>query len=160
MIDLGPSTSGNNTNAISIEVFRGIQLTDELSDSFDSDDSYLTFNPGFTVNNSEAPVWIVAEGDLSESPCSLQIVFESNAGTPGLTVTTEAFNFNTNQYDVVDQQSESFNSDSVKRIDISSSISDYVSAGQTETRLGWRQTGFTINFPWEVRIDQLVWQSN
>ena len=91
----------------------------------------------------------------------LSFIVESNAGTPGLTTTTEAFNYTTMEFDVVDVRDESFNTDSVATIDISSGISNFVDAsGNVQTRIGWRQTGFVINFPWEVRLDQAVWKSN
>lgn len=147
------------TTASAFTVFRGLQLTGTLEDSFDSDDSFLSFNPGFTISSTEAPVWLIFEGTLASAPSSLSIVYESNAGTPGLTATTEAFNYTTNGFDVVDEREESFNADSVATIDISSGIADYVDpTGNTQSRIGWRRTGFTINFPWEVRLDQAVWK--
>ena len=147
------------TPASEFTVFRGIQLTGELADSFDSDDSRLTFNPGFTIGAFEAPVWLIFDAVLDPTPSSLSITVESSAGTPGLTVTTEAFNFTTDSYDEVDVRAETFNDDSIANIDISSGIADYVDAdGNTRTRIGWRQTGFTIGFPWEARLDQVVWE--
>lgn len=29
--------------------------------------------------------------------------------------------------------------------------------GAVRARLGWRRTGFTINFPWEVSLDHFFW---
>ena len=153
------STPGTTTTASEFTVFRGIQLTGELADSFESDDSRLTFNPGFTIGVFEAPVWLIFDAVLDPTPSSLSITVESSAGTPGLTVTTEAFNFTTDSYDEVDVRAETFNDDSIANIDISSGIADYVDAdGNTRTRIGWRQTGFTIGFPWEARLDQVVWE--
>ena len=150
-----------DTTASNVNVFRGVQLGGTLADSFESDDSYLTFNPGFTLNSIEAPVWLIFDGTLTGSPSSLSVVVESNGNTPGLTVTTEAFDFTTMSYDVIDQQAESFNSDSVKSIDITSGISNYVDgSGSVRTRVGWRRTGFTILFPWEARLDQVIWSPN
>ncbi len=62
-------------------------------------------------------------------------------------------------YDVVDVSETSFNNDTIVTVDLSSGISDYAEAetGAVRTRVGWRKTGFAINFPWEVRLDQLVW---
>ena len=141
-------------------VYRGLQIGGDLSDSFDSDDSYLKFNPGFVINSAEAPVWLIFDGTLpSDSPASLEILMESTAGTPGLTHTLEAWNWTSAAYDVIDVSAASFNNDVVVTVNLSSQISDYAQAGTgaVRTRLGWRKTGLVINFPWEVRLDQLVW---
>ncbi len=84
---------------------------------------------------------------------------ESNAGTPGLTHTLEAWNWTSSSYDVIDVSTASFNNDVVVTVDLSSGISDYAQAGTgaVRTRVGWRKTGLVINYPWEVRLDQLVW---
>ena len=84
---------------------------------------------------------------------------ESNVGTPGLTSTLEAWNWASAAYDVVDVSPASFNNDVVVTVDLSSDISDYVESGTgaVRTRVGWRKTGFAINYPWEVRLDQMVW---
>ena len=147
------------TTASEFTVFRGNQLTGVLDDSFDSDDSALTFNPGFTLNSAEAPVWLIFDGSFGSTPSSLSIIVESNANTPGLSVATEAFNFVTGAFDEVDVRDENFNADSVKTIDISSGIANFVDpSGAVRTRIGWRQTGFTLLFPWEARLDQAVWE--
>ena len=144
-------------------VFRGIQIDGALADAFESDDSRLLFNPGFVLNSDEAPVWLIFDATLSgDSPNSLEITAESQAGTPGLTGTFEAWNWNSSAYEIIDVSPTSFNSDAVVTVDLTSGISDYVQTGTgaVRSRIGWRQTGFTINFPWEVRLDQLVWTAN
>ena len=76
-----------------------------------------------------------------------------------MTGTLEAFNWVSGAYDVVDASAASFNTDTVVAVDLSSGISNYVQVGtgDVRSRIGWRQTGFTLNFPWEIRLDQLVW---
>lgn len=147
--------------ADSFTVMRGMQIGGELCDSFASDDLRLLFNPGLILNNSEAPVWLVFDGTLpSDSPSSLSTVMESQAGTPGITGTIEAWNWQSSAYDVVDVNGTGFNNDMVVTVDLTAQISDYVQSGTgaVRTRTGWRRTGLTINFPWELRLDQLVWQ--
>lgn len=144
-------------------VFRGVQLDGTLADTFESDDSRLLFNPGFILNSTEAPVWLVFDAAISsDSPSGLELTAESQAGTPGLTGTLEAFNWSSNDYDVVDVSAASFNTDTVVSVDLSSGISDYVQTGSgaVRSRIGWRRTGFTVIFPWEVRLDQMVWTVN
>ena len=150
----------HETVADSINIFRGVLIGGDLSDSFESDDSYLKFNPGFVINSSEAPVWLIFDGTLpNDNPNSLAIVKESTVGTPGLTCTLEAWNWTSAAYDVVDVSVASFNEDVVVTADLSSGISDFTESGSgaVRTRVGCRKTGFTINYPWEVRLDQLVW---
>ncbi len=144
----------------SLTVFRGIQIGGSLEDVFESDDSRIRFNPGFIVNSSEAPIWLIFDATLpSDNPGSLEVVLESQAGTPGLTHTLETWNWTSSAYDVIDVSPASFNNDVVVTVDLSSGISDYAQpgTGAVRTRVGWRKTGFTVNYPWEVRLDQLVW---
>ena len=162
MVNLGGGGPGNVcTQASQFTVFRGVQLGGTLDDSFDSDDSFQSYRPGFTINELEAPVWLIFDATLGGTPTELRFVVESNAGTPGLTTTTEAFNHVTQQFDIIDVRAETFNTDSIADIDISSGIANYVDAGgNVQSRIGWRQTGFTVNFPWEVRLDQAIWKSD
>ena len=143
-------------------VFRGTQIGGTTADLEDSDDVFTSYNPGFTLNSSEAPVWVITEVNLPVLPDTMSIVVESQANTPGLTKTTEAFNFTTGGFDVIDTASESFNVDSVVNVDVTADIPSYVQGGSNAalTRVGWRQTGFTLIFPWEARIDRMVWVLN
>jgi len=153
-------TTSVNVVPSAFTVFRGFQIAGALVDAFESDDSRLLFNPGFVVNSTEAPVTLIFDATLSsDSPNSLEIVMESQAGTPGLTATLEAFNWVSSAFEIVDATATSFNTDSVVSVDLSSAVSDYVQSGSGAVRsqIGWRQTGFTLNFPWEVRLDQMVW---
>ncbi len=144
----------------SYTLFRGILVNGALADVFESDDNRMRFNPGFVLNSGEAPVWLIFDGTLpSDSPASLEIVVESQVGTPGLTGTLEAWNWTNAGYVVVDVFESGFNNDLVLAVDLGPGITDYVQAGTgaVRSRIGWRKTGFTINYPWEVRIDQMVW---
>ena len=88
-----------------------------------------------------------------------RILKESNAGTPGLTATIEAWNWVSGGYDAVNVADETFAIDAITTINLDSGIDQYieVGTGSVRTRVGWRQTGFTINFPWEIRLDQVAW---
>ena len=56
---------------------------------------------------------------------------------------------------MVGTQAELFNVDQVVTFPVTAANID--AGGEVQTRVGWRQTGFTINFPWEVRVDQVGW---
>ena len=136
----------------SFSVFRGNQVSGMLSDFVESDDVAASYNPGFVLNNTEAPVWLIFDAN---APTATSFFVESQAGTPGLSYTFEAFDWAANAFVVVDVEDETFNSDSVTTFPIGAANID--TDGSVRSRVGWRQTGFTINFPWEVRVDQVAW---
>ena len=132
-------------------VLRGFEVSGEFDDVCASDDTRWVFNPGFVLNSSEAPVWIEFE---AEPIVEFDVFIESQAGTPGLTLTIEEFNFSTGVFEVIAEESESFNVDVERRFETSGHESD---SGLIRFRAGWRQTGLTMNFPWEIRIDSFFW---
>ena len=133
-----------------VTVFRGTVLSNELSAYAESDDVRAEFNPGFTIGEFEAPVWLIFD---AVAPTTSSFELESSAGTPGLTYTIEAFNFDAGSYDVIGTMSETFNSELVDSFDITPA--DHIDTdGNVQARVGWRRTGFTINFPWTVLVDQ------
>jgi hypothetical protein len=141
-------------------VLRGVQTAGDLEDVFESDDSYLKFQPGLTLNSSEPPVWIEFMGSLpNDNPAVLSVTLEAQADTPGLTQTIEMFNYNSSEYELVDSQSASFNVDNVATIDVSANITDYVEpgTGAVQSRVGWRTTGPILIYPWTICIDQVDW---
>ena len=155
-----PTTTTDTVTATSFNTFRGVLLSGDLSDVTASDDGYLQHQPGFTLNSSEAPVWLSFDSVFSnDHPNGLDVAIESSANTPSLTQTTEMFNWNTEQYDQIDERQASFNSDVVISLDASSLASDYVQdgTGAVSTRVGWRQTGFTLLSPWTISVDQVQW---
>lgn len=136
-----------------VNVFRGVVVSGGLEEVRSSDDNYLLINPGFTLNASEAPAWIEFFGTVADDASVFAI--ESSAGTPNLLYTVEAWNWNNNQYDEVGTRVEQLNSDQVASFDLTA---EHVGSGNAvRTRVGWRTTGFTINFPWVVRIDHASW---
>lgn len=144
----------------SLDVFRGNQESGTIEDLFQSDDSRLVMQPGYVLNNSEAPVWLVVESSVGIKNDLLILTLESNAGTPGLTSTIEVWNWVSESYQVTDVSQASFNNDIVISIDMTAKMSQFIRPGcpRVRARVGWRKTGFTINFPWEVRIDRLAWE--
>ena len=124
-----------------------------MTDFADSDDVDASYNPGFTLNNLEAPVWLIFDAVAADAT---DFRVESDAGTPGLEYTVEAFNWATNAFEIVGTEIESFNADTVSEFPIVPA--DHVDgAGNVRTRVGWRQFGFIINFPWTINVDQVGW---
>jgi len=71
-------------------------------------------------------------------------------------------NWTRGQYDVVSEFAESFNTDTITSPTLGAASSDYAEdvTGAVRARLGWRQTGFIINFPWVVSVDLFNWSVN
>ena len=158
IIDFSAGADPTEVPASSLTVFRGNVVSGGLGETTMSDDQRLIVNLGFTINSSEAPVWLIFDAELStDAPTSLEISYEANAGTPGLTGTLEAWNFNTSSFDFIDDTDPQFNNDAV--VTASLIPADHVEPGTAavQTRIGWRQTGFTVNFPWQIRVDQVIW---
>lgn len=156
-------TESELVSPASFSTVRGILIGGDATDVAASDDSYLKHNPGFTLNSSESPVWLEFNANLSsDEPVDLEALFETSANTPGLTQTVEVRNWTTNQFELVDSGDASFNSDAVISIDLTSGVSDYVEDGSAalQVRVGFRQTGFTLLFPWTTCIDQVQWSAN
>ena len=144
----------------SFTTFRGVNISGGLADILESNDSYLKHNPGFTLTGIEAPIWLVFDAALpSDSPGSLSVELESSANTPGLTQTTEVYDWNSGAFVELGSEAASFNSDVVQSVDITPGISDFVESGSgnVRTRVGWRMTGFTLVFPWTVCVDHVAW---
>ena len=151
-ITFEPGGGGGFVAPDSFTLFRGIAISEMLSDFESSDDVRARYNPGFTINNDEAPVWLIFDGIAANA---VEFSVESQAGTPGLTYTVEAFDYSVGALVVIGTQAESFGADQVTTFALTADNID--SGGDVQTRVGWRQTGFTINFPWEVQVDQVGW---
>ncbi len=143
----------------SIVRWRGVDVAGDRCDLVESDDSHLKLNPGFTLNKNEAPVSYIFVGNVGPGVFDLDVEIESNAGTPNLTFTIELYNWNTFGLDVVGVTGESFNSDVVRTY--KGIAEDHVeTGGLVLCVVEWCATGPTINYPWEVRVDRLVWSAS
>ena len=149
------------TSSSSFTLDRGFLLSGSLNSFRASDDQRLVLNPGFTLDNTEAPVWLQFSTVLGNaSPASLDFSFETQASTPGLTATYDAFNYNIGEFEVLGEIEETFNVDSVVTGQLS--LADHIDPTNALVlgRIGWRQTGFVLAFPWEVRIDHVFWSGS
>lgn len=142
-----------NPTVESLNVFRGVVVAGGVAEVQESDDIAMRVNPGFVISPVEAPVWIEFFGN---GECASTVEIESQAGTPGLAYTVEAWNFVSGSYEELGTQPEQFNSDQV--VEFPLGVDNIDSDNSVQVRIGWRRTGFTINFPWEVRIDRVSWR--
>ena len=160
--DFRLETSQVVTVADSFNRLRGDLVSGDIAEAQESDDSYLKYNPGFTLNSDEPPVWLEFDGTLPlDSPDSLAVSLECSADTPGITQTLEAYDWTTDSYSVTGEVASSFNTDTVQTEDISNDVSIFVESGTgaIRTRIGWKKTGFTILFPWTICVDQVAWET-
>ena len=138
----------------SITTFRGIQTAGELSSFSNSDNQRAVFTPGFILNSSESPVWL--EFNTSTAQTATNFLVEPRANTPGIEFELEAWNWNDNSFRLLGSNDAPFGNDGVFVFPIEPK--DHISPrGEARTRVGWRQTGFIISFPWRVEIDQAGW---
>jgi hypothetical protein len=122
----------------------------------ESDDSYLCYKPGFTINSSEAPVTLDFAGTLgTDTPGAVQVNIESSASTPNLALTVSFFNYNTSTWDIVGTDSQTFNVDTVRTFDGVPADHVQPGTGQVKARYEVRKAGFTLQFPWTDCIDQV-----
>jgi hypothetical protein len=155
-----PIAEDTTVAPVDYTVFRGLQVSGQLSDVQATDDQYLKFNPGITLNPSEPPVWIEFEGTLpSDNPTTLSVTLEASANSVSINQSIEMFNWDIGQYQLVDSRLASLNSDSVVTINVTSNVADYVQAGtgHIKTRTGWRASGIVFLFPWTICIDHVAW---
>lgn len=143
-----------------VNTFRGVLVGGDISSVQTSNDDYLSYNPGFVLNTTEAPVWLEFESqvDLDET-AFLLMDLESGANTPGLTQTIEFFDFNLDAFVEIRSDELGF-ADSVISFGTDNfGGSPYIETGtgNVRARIGWRRTGFTILFPWTIRVDHVRW---
>ena len=132
--------------------FRGQSIEGDLPETQSSDDAYARYIPGFTLNGVENPVWLIFDGEVPVGQYDLTV--EAQAGTPGLSRRVELWDYNSNSWELVSSEEESFNVDSISAHPLEPQNFE---GEDVRARIGWRQSGFIINFPWEIRVDRVAW---
>lgn len=141
----------------SFYAFRGNHIGGDLPELLESDDQYLSYNPGYLISNLEDPVWLIFETTFPESN-GVDIVFtiESKCLTPGIGRQIEISGPDFPFYEQLeDHIQDSPFVDAVSVYELPSPLTRHLDGDQLKMRVGWRVIGFTINFPWQVDIDQV-----
>lgn len=137
-----------------IDIVNGLQVDGSLQDLFSSDDTRLILNSEPT-RISEPSVLLEFEGETPLSNGTAMLRLESQASTPGLTRSVEAWNWQSNQYEAIDSSQGSYGADTSDEFLLGA---DHVNSNQgVRIRIGWTQTGIVFGYPWQVRIDRLSW---
>ena len=152
--------AGFTATANAITPVRGTLNGGEVSDTATSDDQYLNFLADGPSPTTEPAIQFVLDGTLStDKQDSLELAFESNANTVGLTNTIEVFNWNIDKYELVDSFVPSVGTDSGRTVDLTAGIADYVQprTNAVRCRIGFQQSGPVLFFPWQIRVDKFSW---
>lgn len=154
------AAGSNAVEPVDLTIFRGVLVSGGLTETIQSDDSTLAVNPGFTLNPTEPPVWVIHDSGLPlADPVGLEVSIEAQVNTFGLTQTIEAFNWTTGAFEELDSRAGSFNVDSVATINLDVVDNVDPATGEIRVRTGWQATGFVLLFPWQASIDQVQWQA-
>ena len=96
-----------------------------------------------------------------QQPDSLTFVVETRANTPNVEQQIELFNFDSQQFEVVSVNPESF-ADARVEVELNGLLSRYVSqeTGELRATVSWTAVGPVFGFPWSVFVDQAAWQVN
>ena len=160
---VGPGKSlevGGAVQADVLQLLRGAFVEGDLQRLASSDDQRYISNVGFTLNSDESPVWIELTGTSTvAAPATLGFSIEASANTPNIRQTVELFNYSTGSFEIADSRLASFNVDAFAVAEITQNMQDFVEPGSMEikARIGWKQDGFILVFPWQARIDRAVW---
>ena len=124
-----------------------------------SDDQYLVYRQGLTLNPSEPPVWLEM---LSTMPTddveTLCFDVEAKANTSGLTQTVEFFNYDTGAFETVSVETAGL-ADKTIVVEATGDASRFIAGdGTVKTKVTWKATGPVFTFPWRVSIDQALWR--
>lgn len=138
---------------------RGINVGGTLESILGSDDEYLSFQPGFTFNSTEPPVWLEFEGQASarDNP-SMEFVIESYVNTPSVEQRIELYNYMSGEYEQIYQGMGSI-SDVVLSVSVEGDITRFIDpeSCNVKAQSTWKATGFVILFPWTVNVDEVKW---
>jgi len=140
-------------------IVRGELLGGGLSDLVSSDDSRLDVKVGFVLSSAEPPVWIVLDATAATaSPSEFRFDLEAKVNAGGLTQKIELYNFDTEEWELVDTRPATV-SDSSVEIVASGDLTRFIEPGTlaVKAQLTWKAFGPITLFPWQVGIDKAGW---
>jgi hypothetical protein len=140
-------------------VTRGARTSGGLPELFFSDDSYLNVEARRATEIAAASVEIVVEGVApTETPTTLKFSLEAGqSGTPVLQ-RIELFNFQTNQWEQLDERAAPF-ADTTVTVTAQGNVSRFIQPGTRlmRARIGYHDRGVTF-VSWGARYDLTKWQ--
>ncbi|MCH7905479.1 MAG: SBBP repeat-containing protein [Armatimonadetes bacterium] len=143
----------------SYELFRGFLTGGGLAELLASDDSYLTVQPGITLNQAERQVQLVIVGTSpTETPTELQIRVEAHAEINNIGQWIELWNYDTSSWEEVDFMIATM-ADSIVEVSITTNPERFIEAGtkQMKAKVSYKEAGIVLSFPWLISFDETVW---
>ena len=143
----------------SFQIFRGLLLSGNLQSLAASDDDRLVVRPWIVINSSVPPVQVIVEATAPVSATTeLRFKLEASTDIFGIRQWIELFNFTTGMYEEVDVRMAT-TSDSAIELTFLAGASRFIDPGtrKMRARLKWKEAGPIISYPWQARIDQIVW---
>lgn len=140
-------------------VVRGALQSGGLSELSQSDDSRMHLKAQASPFSLEPPVQVefVAKSQTL-NPRLLKFGIESSLDAPNGNLTLRLFNYSTGVWDTV-FSGPAPTSDSLVEVDIAANRSQYVNSTtfEVKARASWRAPAPPAGWPFNVRIDQVVW---
>lgn len=140
-------------------VTRGERTSGGLTDLFISDNSYLNIEARRSTEIAAASVEIVVEGTApTESPSTVAFILEAGQTGDPTRQRIELYNFQSNQWEMVDERPSPF-ADSTVRVNITSNAGRFVQPGTRllRARIGYHDRGVTY-ISWGARFDMATWE--
>lgn len=140
-------------------VTRGVQTGGGLPDLFFSDNAYVDVQARRPTEIAAASVELEVEGTSpTETPSSLKFVLEAGQSGDPVIQRIELFNFQSGQWEVVDERAAPF-ADATVTISISTNARRFVQPGTrlVRARVGFHDRGVTF-ISWGARYDVTKWE--
>jgi hypothetical protein len=142
-----------------LNVFRGVVASGTVPDLIQSDDAKMRFRPGITFTTGEAPIQIIFEGvSNTETPESIDFVFESMGSSGSLELSVHFYDFETSQYELVYQRTAT-NEDVYAIAAQTTNVARFVedSTRKVRARISAKLIGPTFVYPWSMDLDRVLW---
>jgi photosystem II stability/assembly factor-like uncharacterized protein len=154
------STEEDPVSPFVFTIERGLLLQGNLQHVVWSDDQHLVVRPWFVLSQAEPPVRIVFRGSSPRTnPPELRFRIEAHASVGGLLQSVQLFNYQTNGWETVDTRPAT-TADSVAEIVVNTNASRFVhpTTLEMQARIAYIAGGPILVYPWQVRIDQILWR--
>ncbi len=140
-------------------IVRGLQIDGDLEDLFVSDNSYLVVQPAALVPQPGPPVQVEVESTSPvDNPSELRFRYEGHATVTPVEQVILLFNYDTQEYDVVDMRIAA-TSDEVVTIVISDDPGRYIEAGtgRMKALMTFISTSLVEYLLAVAEFDQAIW---
>jgi WD40 repeat protein len=147
------------SGADSMTVVRGRVKSGGFIDVLESDSLHAIIQPGVTLTSSQAPIELELDSRVQwPTPAALKFTVDSSASSANLQQTVELYDFSSNTWTLLATRQLSpleTSAQIIVNVDAHKYIQDGTNA--VRARIKCRQTGPTLVFPWQMRINLVRW---